>query len=277
MPIILGLAAALLLWVWLLLPGRGARARMKPFAGGRYAHRGLHGPAGPPENSIPAFRGAAERGYGIELDVHLTADGELVVFHDDDTARVCGAGGRVWEMTLPELQNLRLAGTGEGIPTFSQALEAAGDAPLIIEVKYQREYPALCLRLLEELEGRRAPWCVESFHPLVVRWFRKNRPEACRGILSMDFFREGKNRGNPAFWAAKHLLTNILCRPHFVAYDCRDRRRCAGFRLWRMLGGPAVAWTVRSPGEEAALARDYDAMIFEGYEPGARRQSAPDV
>ena len=97
---------------------------------------------GIPENSLPAFRRAVEAGYGIELDLHLTTDGQLVVFHDDTLDRVCGVSGRVDESSYPELQQLRLSGTDETIPLFSQVLEVvAGKIPMIVEVKYQKNYP----------------------------------------------------------------------------------------------------------------------------------------
>ena len=54
-----------------------------------YAHRGLWGPTAP-ENTLPAFEAAVQAGYGIELDVHMTSDGHLVVFHDDTLKRMCG-------------------------------------------------------------------------------------------------------------------------------------------------------------------------------------------
>ena len=84
------------LLVWFLLHGRRDGPGWEKLEGFRYAHRGLHGP-GVPENSLAAFRRAAEAGYGAELDVHLTRDGRLVVIHDGDLERMCGVPGRVAE------------------------------------------------------------------------------------------------------------------------------------------------------------------------------------
>ena len=118
------------LLVWFLLHGRRDGPGWEKLEGFRYAHRGLHGP-GVPENSLAAFRRAAEAGYGAELDVHLTRDGRLVVIHDGDLERMCGVPGRVAEKTAEELAALRLAGSEEHIPLLEEVLPLfAGRAPL---------------------------------------------------------------------------------------------------------------------------------------------------
>ena len=62
------------------------------------AHRGLHG-GDIPENSMPAFERAVDNGYNIELDVHITIDGVVVVFHDDTLTRVCGVDKKIADCT----------------------------------------------------------------------------------------------------------------------------------------------------------------------------------
>ena len=113
----LGAAAALVcilalgLGLWcLLLYGHKDRGRWNTMRDFRYAHRGLHDNERP-ENSLAAFQAAADRGLGAELDVHLTKDGQLVVFHDGTLDRVCGRSGKVEKMTAAELMTCRLAGT----------------------------------------------------------------------------------------------------------------------------------------------------------------------
>lgn len=162
MTIVLWILAALvlagLLLVLAIRPAADAFLRMAPFTRWRFAHRGLHrAEEGIPENSLPAFRRAVEGGYGIELDLHLTTDGQLVVFHDDTLDRVCGISGRVDEQSWPELQQHRLLGTEERIPLFREVLETVnGKIPMIVEVKYQKNYAALCtemMKLLSDYEG----------------------------------------------------------------------------------------------------------------------------
>ncbi len=116
-------------FAFLIAPGHATRAQKAPFLYRNYAHRGLHTEDGTvPENSLPAFRAAAEAGYAVEMDVHLTADDQLVVFHDDTLERMCGVPGVIDDFTLAELRALRLGDTDCVIPTFAEALEALGTA-----------------------------------------------------------------------------------------------------------------------------------------------------
>ena len=131
---------------FLLAPEKAEEARRAPFYGRNFAHRGLHSPdKNRPENSLPAFAEAAAAGYGVELDVRLTRDGALVVFHDDDLSRLCGREEKVEALTLDEIRELRLCGTEFGIPLLSEALEILGpDSPVIIELKRGSRNTELC-------------------------------------------------------------------------------------------------------------------------------------
>ena len=138
--LLLGLGAAALALatpVWLLAPGTATKRQRAPFYGANFAHRGLHSrDKSVPENSLEAFRLAAEAGYGVELDVQLSKDGQVVVFHDNDLERVCGVEDRVDEWTYEELQTLRLVGTEQRIPLLSEVLQVIrGRGPLIVELK----------------------------------------------------------------------------------------------------------------------------------------------
>ena len=128
---VIGLLAFL---IFLLAPRLSGRKRVHPFLGVKWAHRGLHDKKrGIPENSFPAFRAAIEAGDGIELDVHLTKDGQLVVFHDDTFERICGRRGRVEDTSYEEMQKYRLAETKERIPLLSEVLQLVdGKVPLLI-------------------------------------------------------------------------------------------------------------------------------------------------
>ena len=141
--------------LYLLAPRLSGRRRVHPFFGVKWAHRGLHDiKKGIPENSIPAFQAAIEAGYGIELDVHLTKDGKLVVFHDDDFRRICGEKGKVEETDYARMRTYRLSRTGEKIPLLSEVLRLVdGKVPLLIEVKLPSADTEVCRRLDEELQG----------------------------------------------------------------------------------------------------------------------------
>lgn len=276
---VLIIAAILIVIVLLLLlalrPAADASAAMQPFGGWRYAHRGLYdNDSGIPENSLTAFRLAVEGGYGIELDLHLTTDGQLVVFHDDTLTRICGIPGRVDEHSYAELQQFSLLGTGERIPLFSEVLAiVAGKIPMIVEVKYQKNYDALCAAMMELLRDYKGMYCVESFHPFVVLWMKKHHPEIARGLLSSRFQPQDSASGHVSFgmWLSQELLFNFLIRPHFIAYNHESAPGVLGFRLCRSLWhAPAVAWTVRSEEQEAAARHRFDVVIFEHYRPEPR-------
>lgn len=238
-----------------------------PYNHRRFAHRGLYSEQeGIPENSIGAFQKAAERGFGSELDVRLTADGRLAVIHDADLNRICGVDKKVAEMTFDQLQSYPLQGTEYRIPSLEQVLEVtAGAVPLILELKEEGNAEQLCdavAALLEQYEG---DCCLESFHPGVVRYLKKKYPKLGRGLLSMDYSKEGKKGWR--YFACKNLLVNVYCKPHFIAYRFEDRNTPI-FRLCRKLyHNCTLAWTVHSEEQEKEAAEQYDMLIFEGYLP----------
>ena len=239
------------------------------FAHKNYAHRGLHDLAhGIPENSLAAFRAAAEAGYGVELDVQLSKDGKVVVFHDDDLKRVCGVDGYVRDYDYADLKKMRLLGTEEKIPLFADVLRVleSGPSDLVCELKTCEKKDELCGKTLALLDTYRGKYCVESFDPFIVSWFRKNSPGTVRGLLSMsaEGFR-GQNFGPVKAALLGNCTLAVLCRPDFIAYKNQDRskkllRRCR--RHERML----FAWTSRIPDVDQ---EQNDAVIFEGYRPTA--------
>ena len=151
-----------------------------------YAHRGLHDlEAGVPENSMKAFRLAIEKGFGMEMDVQLSKDGIPVVFHDATLTRMCGVEKRVNELTLAELKQLSLAGTQERIPTFQEFLTLVnGQVPLIIEIKMDKRDDRIPEAVNEQLRGYQGVYCIESFHPSALIWYRKHRPDVFRGSFA---------------------------------------------------------------------------------------------
>lgn len=265
--IVLGAAAAAALPLFLAAPGRISKRRKAPFYGLNYAHRGLHSKdKSVPENSLEAFRLAAEAGYGAELDVQLSRDGQVVVFHDDTLDRVCGVHGRVDEFSFEELQTMRLCGTEHRIPLFSEVLRTVdGRGPLIVELKTGRRNRELCRKTYALLESYRGQACIESFNPLIVAWFRIHGRDLVRGQLAApmsDYTKDGRSRFQ-AFLLSRTLL-NFLARPQFIAYDLV--RRPLTVRLAELLGAMKVGWTSHDRSNE----KGRDAVIFEFYRPELR-------
>lgn len=232
-----------------------------------YAHRGLHG-AHIPENSLAAFRSAAECGYGIELDLQLSSDGEVMVFHDYTLDRMTGCTGKVTEQTASVLSQMRLLcadGTpsAEGIPTLRQVLETVdGRVPLLIELKGESTDTALCPAADAILAEYRGPYCVESFNPMLLFWYRKNRPVILRGQLYTDVFREkGKSALN---FLLSAMALNVLSRPHFIAYDRTYAHKLPLRLATGLMRAKRFVWTVRRDDERP---HDGTPMIFEEIRP----------
>ncbi len=257
-----------LLYAWAVMPRMFRKADRRSFMGHYYAHRGFHDNAGEaPENSIPAFKKAVEMGYGIELDVQLTKDEKVVVFHDGDLKRVCGVDAAVNSRTYEELQELCVCSSHEKIPLFEDVLKTVdGKVPMIVEIKMVDSKTRICELANELLLDYRGLYCVESFHPAAVRWFMKHRPELMRGQLSSNFRKNKGKKENIGEFAVHFLITDFFCRPDFVAYSC-DHPNNIGFRLAKLLGALPVAWTVKSPEKLAEIKNKYKLFIFEGFRP----------
>lgn len=242
---------------------------LQELRGWAYAHRGLHGD-GVPENSLAAFKNAVDAGYGSELDVHLLADGELAVIHDSLLLRTTGMDGRVEDLTKGDLKKCFLEETTEVIPTLEQVLDVYdGKAPLIIEIKpVGNNYAALCECVCAALERYSGVYCIESFDPRCVYWFKKHRPDIIRGQLAANFFRSKSSR-YPAVvkFAMKAQLLNFLTRPDFVAYKFCDRKNFGNFLCRNIWGAQGVTWTLCDQQEYDIAVKENWIPIFEGFRP----------
>jgi glycerophosphoryl diester phosphodiesterase len=215
------------------------------------AHRGLHARGeGRPENSLAAFAHACALGFPAELDVRLTRDREVVVFHDRLLRRLTGAAGRLEERDAAELRTLRLLGTGERVPMLREVLDLVGGrVPLLIELKSSVLWPALERAVLEALDGYAGEVAIQSFKRRTLRELERQGAPHAVGHL---WRRLGRPAGGvePAF---------LGC--HVDALPSRAVRRR------REAGAVVLAWTVRSPEQAAHALRFVDNYIFEGFVP----------
>lgn len=261
------LAALLLLYAALIRPNL-PRRDIAPLMGFDYAHRGLWNDERP-ENSLAAFRAAVEKGYGIELDVHRTKDGALVVHHDSSLLRMTGVDRQIARSTLQEVRACRLP-NGEPIPTFDEVLKAiAGRTPLIVEVKVEDgNHDTLSQAVYHRMQRYKGAWCLESFSPKAVRWFRVHAPEVIRGQLAYD----NAGKGKTAFLFFRNLgmasmLQNVLSRPDFIAFSAKSVKwHSLPIHLLRLMRPWFVAWTVRSQEDMDKLRGKWDLQIFEKFE-----------
>ena len=232
----------------------------------RYAaHRGLYdNNNGIPENTIPAFERAVEKGYAIELDVQLSNDGFLVVFHDDTLKRMAGIKDEIAALDLHEIRTVKLLGTDVKIPSFQDVLLCvAGKVPLIIEVKKSARYKELLEKLMQELSKYNGDYIIESFDPRVVRWLRLNEPDVFRGQLSSYNIREVKNRILKVLLGK--MVFNPFTRPNFVSYQYLKVNRKFYAKHHKKKRIVAV-WTVKNKVEFEKVKNNADIIIFENEE-----------
>ena len=248
----------------MIMPRMLNRADRTPFYGVHYAHRGLFdNNSEAPENSLAAFKKAVDAGYGIELDVQLSKDNKLVVFHDATLERMCGIKGNVWDYTLEELQQIKLLNSNETIPTFEQFLKIVdGKVPFILEFKLDRAQTQVCELANKVLETYTGPYCIESFHPLALMWYRKNRPDVLRGQLCEEYFRNEKYKGKLLYMLLPYLLTNFLTKPDFIAYN-HEHAHNISRRICRILGALSVTYTIKSVAEYERAKDKFDLFIFD--------------
>ena len=280
--VIVGIPAAALvvsvtIILWMMWPARPSSGMRALLEGAKFAHRGLFdNGTEAPENSLKAFVAAVEKGYGIELDIHLASDGEIVVFHDDTLERMCGVRKPIETLSLAEIKALRLLGTGEQIPSFPELLALVdGRVPLLVEFKTglpgSSDVTPLCEKAARLLDGYGGTYLIESFDANVLAWFRKNRPAVMRGQLALGFATYERALGKKGAEAIpryrrrmlSRLQYNYKSRPHFISYRFQDAG--PALRLCRALGAMVSVWTVKTPEDSARLLDEYDAIIFEGF------------
>ena len=270
MDVILMILASVILFLlvgYLVAIAPGKKGNIARYKGVKFAHRGLHGERGA-ENSMSAFLAAVEAGYGIELDIRLSKDKRLVVFHDDTLNRVAGVDGRVDEYTAEELSKMSLSGTADGVPLFCDVLAAVnGRVPLLVEIKEDAGNYEVSTAAAEILSSYDGDYIVESFNPLSLGNVAKRLPCAERGILSHRFYDYEPFR-KPLYFLLQCLLFNRICKPSFIAYDHHHYKSPSLRICRRFFGCVTFAWTVRSKEEEtAAKKHGFDSVIFENYLP----------
>ncbi|HET7848580.1 MAG TPA: glycerophosphodiester phosphodiesterase family protein [Pseudolabrys sp.] len=229
------------------------------------AHRGLHdAKAGLIENTPTAVRTAVEAGYGVEVDLQITADGEAVVHHDDALGRLTEGSGRLAEMTVAALKAVPFKATGDRIVTLHELCAlVAGRATMALELKSRFDGDLrLVARAVQVLADYNGPVAVMSFDPDLIEATRKTAPALTRGIIAERHYDWGEFPP-----AAKRRLAFLLhagrTRPQFVAYAVRDLPALAPLIARNIFGLPLLTWTVRSDDDRRIAARYADQIIFE--------------
>lgn len=224
------------------------------------AHRGYYNnKKGIPENSVIAFKKAIDNNYLIELDVRLTKDKKLVVFHDDNLKRVCGVNKRVKDLTYKELLKYNLFDTTQKVPLFSEVIKLVnGRVPILIETKFHNRYGVLEKILINELSNYKGLYAIQSFYPLSLLWFKTNTKHIPIGLLSSNF----KNNSNSLKkLIGKTLILDLFFKTDFISYDVKGLPN--NYLLLKKDKKEIVIWTIKNK-KDYDLAKKYtDALICE--------------
>ncbi|WP_155832420.1 glycerophosphodiester phosphodiesterase family protein [Butyrivibrio sp. MC2013] len=272
-----------------VMPRMTKRPSRKPFVSRLYAHRGLHdNNSDAPENSMKAFRKAVEAGYGIECDVQLSRDGIPVIFHDSTLARVArydkgyeshfavrnldgskGVRGKISDYSYDELQHFHLMDSEEKIPKLEDFLDMVdGRVPLIIEIKIDMVDTGVCAVADGLLRKYKGPYCIESFNPLALLWYKKHHPQVMRGQLAEEFLKDDELDLHSRIWKVpSNLMLNFLTKPDFVAYNYKHANNFSRRIVRKLYRNVSAGWTIKDQKALDENRNKFDIFIFDSFIP----------
>ncbi|MBO0344749.1 glycerophosphodiester phosphodiesterase [Roseibium sp. CAU 1637] len=240
------------------------------------AHRGLHDKSRELiENTPSAVSAAIEQGFGVEVDLQETADGQALVHHDYVLDRLVDGTGQVNRWTASELTGLAMKQGGDKLWMLQDLLDlTAGRAPLVIEIKSRRARDAqadFVRGILDTLVQYKGPVCIKSFDPDMLSVARAHRPEILRGIVSFGFHDEyaKTNYTRMDRFILRNLLHTPRTAPHFISYGIQDLPAFGPSIMKKLKGTPIMSWTVRTQQDRERAALFADQIVFEGFVPPA--------
>ena len=242
-----------------------------PFLDIPLAHRAYHDiAAGRPENSRAAILAAIDAGYGIEIDLQMSADGQAMVFHDYGLSRLTRETGAVRQRSAQSLGAIPLIGADETIPTLPEILDlVAGRVPVLLELKDQdgamgRDVGPLERATAEAVAGYAGPVAVMSFNPHSVAALAEYAPDVPRGLTTSAY--------DPTDWPLSAAICAQLrdipdfdrVGAAFISHEVTDLDRKRVMDL-RAAGVPVLTWTVTSLDQAEDVAGYCDNITFEGF------------
>lgn len=233
------------------------------------AHRGLHeSAAGRPENSLAAFQAAVDADYPVELDVRLSRDGEVMVFHDEQLDRLTELNGTFAEHEAAELMATRLRDSDQSVPTLAQVLQVIDRrVGIAVEVKsFYGDVGPCEEKTLSAMRAYGGDWIVQSFNPFSLAWFAKYGPEVIRGQLSGPLEHWDLPWSRWRCRESRRFRMQWLSRPDFLCHACGSLPDLDTDRL-KARGYPLTSYTVRDQATCNRLAGYVDNFIFEGFTP----------
>ena len=180
------------------------------------AHRGVHYKY--LENTIPSFLEAIKKQYIIELDIQLTKDEEIIVFHDTNLKRIFGIDRDISDLTLKEIKKYKY------IPTLKESLNIInGRVPIIIDIKSNKKDCRKICKILDCYDGK---FAIQSFNPLVILWFKRYKPKYIRGYLIYKFL------------YLKYIL--YILNPDYIATNLTNLKKLNKYRKKYILIGYTI-------------------------------------
>ncbi|MBQ3419032.1 MAG: hypothetical protein IJH31_02735 [Erysipelotrichaceae bacterium] len=267
MLVIIILVVLIVFYLLSIKPNTSRKQALKAYEQVYICHRGFYDNDKVPENSLVAFKKAVENNYGIELDVQLTLDDKLVVFHDVSLKRMTGIDKKLCECTYEELLNYQLLNTNEKIPLFSEVLKILNkNTPLIIEVKPEGRCIEATKETIKIIRNYDGLYNMESFNPKVVYYLKKNEPDIIRGQLAYNYFSDSKISFILKL-SLTNLLFNFLTKPDYIAYEHHASSNLS-FRICsKLYKAECVAWTIKSQDELNNAKNYYQQFIFDSFIP----------
>lgn len=229
-----------------------------------FAHRGLHNnKQNIPENSLLAFKRAFDKGYGIELDLHLIKDKSLIVFHDSSLMRLAKVDLKVEDNNYEDLKKIKLLQSGENIPLLSDLLEILPKGtPMLVEFKANKYYKEMIESFIQMMESREVIFAIQSFDPRVLHYFKKKAPNMLRGQIAEST----KSKRTIANFFMNVFLYNVFTKPDFINYHFEDLPNKRIDKL-KKKGITIISYTVKSQKSFDFIKSRYDNCVFEGFEP----------
>ncbi len=235
------------------------------------AHRGLHTRDQTiPENSKKAFQNALKHGYAIECDLNILKDGTVVVFHDKDLNRLCGLDQKLSELTFEDIKDKKILKSDETIMRFDELLSlVGGKVPLLIELKPFGDTQKLCEEVAKHLDAYPHAYAIFSFHPNIVYWFKKHRPNVIRGQIS-EYFRLDKHMNPLMKYGMKSLFFNRFTKPDFISYGIHDLPNKYCDRAFKK-GMTVISYAAKNQDELDFVRSTYHNVVFEHFIPKKER------
>ncbi len=270
--IILIIFIVILIYLLMIMPKLNRKNKMKAFEEVYIAHRGFFNNVDIPENSLSAFENAVNNNYGIELDVQLTSDNKLVVFHDQSLFRMCGINKNLTDCSFKELQTYNLLDTNNKIPLLKDVLEILNEnVPLIVEIKPEGQAIKTCEKTLELIKEYNLNFTMESFNPFVVFYLRRKHKDIIRGQLAYNMLKDKNAKSNIIEkFICTYLLENFLTKPDYIAYDVNNMNNISFKIISKLFKGECVAWTIKNKEQLKQAKNYYQQFIFDSFAPNKK-------